>query len=320
MTYLEFLETIVDAVKDLAPSAAITHYKKGYIPTEDEMDMIRELNHKYANKENSSELLIEALVVEMYEKSYITLNLDSIYEKNLTVDEIKELVKDRVDVFTKVYGNANDVLDKIEDFDYIKDKLVIRLLPYEENKAKLEDVVYEKFYDIAIVLYIEISHEDGVLNTAKVKKDFAEKWHKRASELFSIAAQNVMRDQRPVIGDLTAVISDNLENVFLATPEDLASHMGATLLTTSQRTNGAVAVFIPGVADKLAELFNDSFYVVFTSIHEAMIHKNGESINGMYGALDSTNKTFGMEDYLSSTIYLYDKDKKDFFPVARLED
>ena len=129
-----------------------------------------------------------------------------------------------------------------------------------------------------------------------------------------------MRDQHPVVGDLTAVIGDNLESVFLTTPEDLASHIGATLLTTSQRTNGAVAIFIPGVAEKLAELFDDSFYVVFTSIHECMIHKNGDSIKGMYQALDSTNKTFGMEDYLSSTIYLYDKDKRGFFPVDRPED
>lgn len=320
MTYLEFLEAIVDAVKDYAPSAAITHYKKGHIPTEDEMHIIRELNHKYAGKENSSELLVESLVVEMHEKSYITLNLESIYEKNPTVDEIRETIKDRVDTFSKLYDNANSVLDKIEDFDYIKDKLVVRLLPYEENKEKLEGVVYEKFYDIAIVLYIAISHEDGILNTAKVKESFLEKWHvRREADLYTIAAQNVIRDQHPVIGDLTSTITDKLESVFLVTPESLSSYVGPALLTTSQKTNGAVAAFIPGVADKLVELFDDSFYVVFTSIHEAMIHKNGESVEGMYRALDSTNRTFGPEDYLSSTIYFYDKDKKNFFPVDRPE-
>ena len=322
MTYLEFLMAVVNAVKDYAPSAAITHYKRGHVPTEDEMHMIRELNHKYANKENSSELLVESLVVEMREKSYITLNLESIYEKNPTVDEIRETIKDRVDMFSKLYDNANSVLDKIEDFDYIKDKLTIRLLPYKENKEKLEDVVYNRFYDIAVVLYITISHEDGVLNTAKVKKSFLEKWHikrGREADLFSIAAQNVIRDQHPVIGNLASVVADKLESVFLVTPESISSYMGAALLTTSQKTNGAVAVFIPGVADKLVELLGDSFYVVFTSIHEAMIHKNGESVEGMYRALDGTNHTFGPEDYLSSTIYFYDKDKKNFFPVARPE-
>lgn len=325
MTYLEFLMTVVNAVKDYAPSAAITHYKRGHIPTEDEVHMIRELNHKYANKENSSELFVESLVVEMHEKSYITLNLESIYEKNPTVDEIRETIKDRVDTFSKLYDNTNSVLDKIEDFDYIKDKLTLRLLPYEENKEKLEDVVYHRFYDIAVVLYITISHEDGMLNTAKVKKSFLEKWpgwrmrRIQEADLFTIATQNVVRDQHPVIGDLTSTITDKLESIFLVTPESLSSYVGPALLTTSQKTNGAVAAFIPGVADKLAELFDDSFYVVFTSIHEAMIHKNGESVEGMYKALDGTNRTFGPEDYLSSTIYFYDKDKKNFFPVDRPE-
>jgi hypothetical protein len=322
MTYLEFLMTVVNAVREYAPSAAITHYKRGYIPTEDEMYMIRELNRKYANKENSSELLVESLVVEMHEKSYITLNLESIYEKNPTVDEIRETIKDRVDMFSKVYDNVNSVLDKVEDFDYIRDKLTIRLLPYEKNKEKLEDAVYHRFYDIAVVLYITISHEDGVLNTTKVKKSFLEKWPlwcRKKSELFLIATQNVIRDQHPVIGDVTSVVADKLESVFLATPESISSYGRAALLTTSQKTNGAVAAFIPGVADKLVELFGDSFYVVFTSLHEAMIHKNGESVEGMYRALDGTNRAFGQEDYLSSTIYFYDKDKKNFFPVDRPE-
>lgn len=319
MTYLEFLETVVDAVKEYAPSAAITHYKKGHIPTEDEMHMIGELNRKYANKENSSELLVESLVVEVHKSAYITLNLESIYEKNPTVDEIRETIKDRVDTFSKLYDNANNVLDNVEDFDYIKDKLTVRLLPYEENKGKLEDVVYERFYDIAVVLYITISHEDGILNTAKVKRSFIEKWNKTPSELFPIAAQNVIRDQHPMIGDLTAVVADNLEDVFLATPESISSYVGAALLTTSQKTNGAVAVFIPGVADKLVELFDGSFYVVFTSIHEVMIHKDGESVEGMYRALDGTNRAFGQEDYLSSTVYFYDKDKRDLVPVDKPE-
>lgn len=325
MTYLEFLMTVVNALKDNVPSATVTHYKRGHVPAEDEMHMIRELNRKYANKENSSELLVESLVVEVHKSAYITLNLEDIYNKNLTKDEIEKLIKGKVDTFSKLYDSANSVLDNVEDFDYIKDKLTIRLLPYEENKEKLEDVVYHQFYDIAVVLYITISHEDGILNTAKVKKSLLEKWpgwrmrRIQEADLFTIAVQNVIRDQHPIIGDLASVVADKLESVFLATPESLSSYTGAALLTTSQKTNGAVAAFIPGVADKLVELLGDSFYVVFTSLHEAMIHKNGESVEGMYRALDGTNRAFGQEDYLSSTIYFYDKDKKNFFPVDRPE-
>ena len=45
-------------------------------------------------------------------------------------------------------------------------------------------------------------------------------------------------------------------------------------LSTVRRTNGAVAVFLPGVAKRLAELMKGDFYLVFTSIHEVMIHSD----------------------------------------------
>lgn len=48
-------------------------------------------------------------------------------------------------------------------------------------------------------------------------------------------------------------------------------------LSTSRKINGAVAVFLPGVAERIYDLLNSDFYIVFTSIHEAMIH-NVESV------------------------------------------
>lgn len=45
-------------------------------------------------------------------------------------------------------------------------------------------------------------------------------------------------------------------------------------LSTSRKTNGAVAVFLPGVAERLAYLLDSDFYMVFTSIHEVMIHND----------------------------------------------
>lgn len=63
-------------------------------------------------------------------------------------------------------------------------------------------------------------------------------------------------------------------------------------LSTTIKTNGAVAVFLPGVAEHLAELLNSDFYMVFTSIHEVMIH-NAKKVDP--------------EDYLTSRIYKYNR-------------
>ena len=57
-------------------------------------------------------------------------------------------------------------------------------------------------------------------------------------------------------------------------------HMSPTVTTTKQ-VNGAIAMFYPGVMERIAEMAGGSYYVVFTSIHEAKIHCAGSVDPGM---------------------------------------
>ncbi|MEI3413498.1 MAG: DUF5688 family protein [Blautia sp.] len=54
-------------------------------------------------------------------------------------------------------------------------------------------------------------------------------------------------------------------------------------LSTARRTNGAIAIFLPGVARRLAELLEGDYFIVFTSIHEVMIHSVGTRLSGGSG-------------------------------------
>jgi hypothetical protein len=89
------------------------------------------------------------------------------------------------------------------------------------------------------------------------------------------------------------------------------------LVTTSRKTNGAIAMFYPGVKEKLAEMFDDSFYVAFTSIHEAMIHKKG-SIDpaSIKRNVTETNRIFGPEDTLSDSVFFFDRKSGSFAAVV----
>ncbi len=46
----------------------------------------------------------------------------------------------------------------------------------------------------------------------------------------------------------------------------------APTITTVKKKNGAIAMFYPGVLEKLAEICGGSYYVSFTSIHDVRIH------------------------------------------------
>ncbi len=80
-------------------------------------------------------------------------------------------------------------------------------------------------------------------------------------------------------------------------------------LSTEKRTNGAAAIFLPGVARRLAELLESDLYLVFTSIHEVMIHSTDvvypEDLKVVL--LDTVKKATPKEDYLTSSIYRYSR-------------
>ena len=77
------------------------------------------------------------------------------------------------------------------------------------------------------------------------------------------------------------------------------------LLYTSKRTNGAAAIFLPGVARRLSELLGSDLYLVFTSVHEVMVHNADvvypEDLKEVLS--DTLEKATPEEDYLTSSIY-----------------
>ena len=84
-------------------------------------------------------------------------------------------------------------------------------------------------------------------------------------------------------------------------------------VTTTKLTNGAIAMFYTGVKEKIAELYGDSYYVVFTSIHEARTHCRGVyPPRDILRSLKETNRVFPKEEMLSNKVYYYDRERGTF--------
>lgn len=112
--------------------------------------------------------------------------------------------------------------------------------------------------------------------STKVLKSMVKKWDKNEDDIFDEAIANTYRMTPPRIYKWEEMIFNREytgDSFMESCDEDVISKdaMGNCLSTTI-KTNGAVAVFLPGVAEHLAELLNSDFYMVFTSIHEVMIH------------------------------------------------
>lgn len=84
-------------------------------------------------------------------------------------------------------------------------------------------------------------------------------------------------------------------------------------MSTREKTNGATALFLPEVAERLAELLDGDFYAVFTSVHEVMIHAvETADVEDLKAVLDKTMADMTAEEILTEYVYWYDSINRKF--------
>lgn len=209
-----------------------------------------------------------------------------------------------------------------------KERLIVRPVHYDDRFEKdCEKIgfVYKQVGDIALVVYLIVKDDGDVLSTAKLAKGLAETWAKDGGisidDIYSQAFKNTQERYKPrLYTDIFDIENAPLKKCALMengyTVKELSDY-SCTLLTTSKKTNGAIAMWYDGVAKKISELYGgSSFYAAFTSVHEAMIHKVGTiSVDSIRRNVTSTNKIFGPDDTLSNLVWFYNAEDKTFTAV-----
>ena len=207
-----------------------------------------------------------------------------------------------------------DKTKELMDYDTAKSRLLVRLINYDRNADILRDVVHKTLGDIVFTVYAIVDENEFGIVSTKVLKSMVKKWDKNEDDIFDEAIANTYRMTPPRIYKWEEMIFNREytgDSFMESCDEDVISKdaMGNCLSTTI-KTNGAVAVFLPGVAEHLAELLNSDFYIVFTSIHEVMIHsvKSGVDPKDLKLVLrDTLREVTPSSDYLTEKIYKYNR-------------
>lgn len=243
------------------------------------------------------------------------LYAEDLYEEYLD-GETMEAITNRV-LIDLERMNKSGVLEKakdLDDYEKVKSDLFIRLLNLENNREDLKGAIHRSLGDIALVLYMKMGSFEGILSSFKVREDMIDRWDMDSDEVFDNALLNTYFKSPPRIYRWERLIfepdysGDNFMN--LLSDYHLKKDSTGNCLSTTERTNGAVAVFLPGVAERLGTLMGSGFYMVFTSIHEVMIHNDKEvEVENLRRILkDTVREATPEEDFLSFYIYHYDRE------------
>lgn len=252
------------------------------------------------------------------------LYLEDLYEKYRNGADIEEIVEEVVLEIrrTEEAGYLDKVMEATE-YQKIKEKLFIRLVNAEKQRKELEHGVYRKIGDIALVLYMLVEEKDHRLASMRIRKEFMENWDIDKEKVLSAALLNTYYLSPPRLYRWEELLAnpeydgDNFMDLLGAA--ELKKDAMGNCISTTKRTNGAVAVFLPGVAKRLACLLDGSFYLVFTSIHEVMIHLDTMvQVEDLEHILEKTiEEATPAKDVLTYKIYHYNRETESFSCVSQ---
>lgn len=244
-------------------------------------------------------------------------------EKRPLQDIVEEAVADiRHAKMTCSYYKVKELMD----YQIAKDRTIIRLANADKYATDLQDSVYKTIGDIALVVYLLVAEEPDHIVTTKLLKGFIKNWGKNEDDIFEEALNNTYKLTPPRIhvhnlldiNFMSSLLDDGEDFMSPSYTGELIKDFGVNMLTTTKKTNGAVAVFLPGVAKRLAEILGTDFYIVFISVNEAMIHADTyiepHELKGIL--MDTTNECTPEEERLTSKIYKYVSDENEFICVT----
>lgn len=278
---------------------------------EDLAMFIASTNSKYFNS-SSEELLGDFIELAFEHGEYLRINIGDIDD----TASIEDIVNESLRYCDSIRDNAHSIIDNISNYESIKDELILRPLNFTRNDAALNGACYIKNGDIALVLYLVIKDDEETMNTAKVTEDIVKSWGVDRMAVMIDAMNNTAKKYpaRMFTNLINIDSASDSETDFMSDTYDKKLNSGTIpMVTTTKKTNGAISIFYPEVKEKISEMFGGSFYVAFTSIHEAMLHKKGTiEPSDIRRHIRATNRTFDPEDTLSDEVFLYDSENKTF--------
>lgn len=214
----------------------------------------------------------------------------------------------------KFYRNAKQTgdfkLKNLSDFGEMKEKIIYKLINLEMNKDLLDDIPYIPYLDLAIVFYCCIANTDEQTAGFLIHNSHLNLWGIQQNELYKYAHKNTCRLFPYSLKSVCATLNEISENLSAPLPVMTEPEDDFLVLTNQSHIDGAACILYDNVLEKIADVLQEDFFVIPSSIHEILIlRKHLAPEEGELSELiTSVNQTTVSDtEILSSHPYYYDR-------------
>ena len=257
--------------------------------------------------------IMHGLAFHRGEEPAPTFYLDDLFERYRHGADPKEILQELADTYIDCYADADafgeemPVPVEIPDLQYknIRRKTGVRLLGMDYNRRYLETVPYRDVGNgYALISEVQIKASDGGLFSTVITKAMAEEYAYDMESVFDTALERAWRTNAASFIPAEDAISgegryDKSESVWV--------------LSTSRQRFGAVALFYPGTQAMIADVLEESYIAIPSSLHEFIIIRESTAIDTAHlqRLVREANQTIvSPEDVLSDNILRYCKSRR----------
>lgn len=199
-------------------------------------------------------------------------------------------------------------LNELQNYEEMKDKLIVRLMNYENCKEILSKTYFMQIGDIAAVICIINKNTAHILD-----KEVLDKYINTIgsfSKVFLNACENTKQLYPPkAISSPMDVIFNNLRNPY--TIKEIGP--AGLIITNDKAFLGASSIFFPGFLKNISKKAanGNNLLIGFTSVHEVVIHEFHKDINpeaieeAVREVNNNLNNGTNSKNFLSNKIYVY---------------
>ena len=237
-----------------------------------------------------------------------TIYLEQYFKAYEAGEEMDKILEDIADVRVKTDVKDSFDVDRITDFERVKEAVIPRLVNREQNSAVLEERPYSVIADLAVTYHIMLNLNKKSASTP-VTNDLMKVWGIETGELHELAVRNMTRLTPGTFRGMSVVMnamSGGKTNVL--DPEDEMLFV----LSNEEGWYGAAAVLDDKIMKSVVERVGEEFYVLPSSVHELLVVplNMGMDVGQLKEMVTSINASeVALEEQLSDNVYRYSTEK-----------
>lgn len=237
-----------------------------------------------------------------------TIYLEPFYEEYRRCREFGSVIQKLIHHLEQSSDNLQLDLTLFTDYEKAKDRIMYKLVNYQNNEQLLMGVPHMEFLNLAIVFYVQIFQEELFNGTILIRDEHMKNWGVTLEQLYEMARINTERANPVKLLNMKDLMEE-LQCKHPELPDVSGLDVSMYVITNAMQRFGASVILYEGTLRKLEDYVGERYAVIPSSIHEMIVIpvENYEQTKDLADMIQEINELeVAPEEVLSDYAYYYE--------------